>query len=156
MRKVESNWAGGVTVLPVREDGAVGLLRLFRHPAQQIVWEAPRGFIDNGEPSAISAAREVEEEIGLSCKVEELVSLGTFLPEAGILRIRAYLFAAYGFSLDSKVILSNEIGHLGFSWFSWEEIQEKVMTSEIEDGATLAILLKLMLFKQNIEFTNMH
>jgi len=95
--KLESNWAGGIAVLPVREDGAIGLLRLFRHLIQQVMWEAPRGFMDPGEPPAISVAREVEEEIGLSCNAKKLVSLGTFLPETGILRIRVYLYAAFGF-----------------------------------------------------------
>ncbi|HLA36632.1 MAG TPA: NUDIX hydrolase [Rhodocyclaceae bacterium] len=148
--KRDSDKAGGVAVLPVRDDGAVGLLRVFRYAIGEEVWEVPRGFLDPDESPAGSAAREVEEELGIACDADSLMKLGVFLPEAGILRVRIHLYAAVGIAADRAVRVSNEMGHRGFSWFPWEVAQAMALDAKIEDGASLAAMYRYSMLKAQI------
>ncbi|MFG1776968.1 NUDIX hydrolase [Micromonospora sp. NPDC049048] len=66
----------GAAVLPVLADGRLVLVRHFRHELRTWQWEIPRGFAEPGSDGATTAARELEEEVGLqSDKVELLGSL---------------------------------------------------------------------------------
>lgn len=142
-KTVAADMTTGVAVLPCRSD-AVGLVRLHRHPVGAEVWEMPRGFLDPGEPPAVSALRELEEETGLTCETAHLLDLGTILPEAGILRGRVHLYAA----LDCEQVRDfpcEELGHRAFHWFSREELADLLRASAIEDATTIAALHKLSL-----------
>jgi 8-oxo-dGTP pyrophosphatase MutT (NUDIX family) len=52
------------TALPVTEDGKVILVRQYRHPVGEVLYETPGGFIDEGENAAAGMKRELLEETG--------------------------------------------------------------------------------------------
>lgn len=83
----------GICVLP-EVDGCVGLMRSHRHYLDEALWQAPAGFLEPEEAPATAALRELEEETGLSCAAEDLVSLGAILPDAGVIAARVALFVA--------------------------------------------------------------
>jgi 8-oxo-dGTP pyrophosphatase MutT (NUDIX family) len=139
----------GVAVLPCQE-GRIGLLRLFRHPVGEEVWEMPRGFLETDEPPFVSALRELEEETGLLCPNDSLLDIGTILPEAGILRARVHLYAALD-CVSVRPFPKEEIGHCEFRWFSRAEIDGLLRRSQIEDATTIAALYKLLLLGQLAE-----
>lgn len=57
---------GAVAVVAVDEDDRVVLVRQYRHPLQQMLWELPAGLRDvDGEDTVVAAARELAEEAGL-------------------------------------------------------------------------------------------
>lgn len=57
---------GAVSVVPVRDDGTVVLVRQYRAPLDQYVLEIPAGKRDVAdEPPEVSARRELVEEVGL-------------------------------------------------------------------------------------------
>ena len=57
---------GAVGVVALRDDGAVHLIRQFRHPVRGYLWELPAGLLDvEGEPALVTAQRELVEEAGL-------------------------------------------------------------------------------------------
>ena len=69
---------GSVAVLPVHDDGSVVLIRQYRHPAGELLWELPAGRLEPGEDPAAAARRELEEEAGLaSAAVEPLAAFFT-------------------------------------------------------------------------------
>ena len=129
-----------VGILPIW-DGKAGLLSIYRHPIKQYCWEMPGGFIEAGETVKDAALRELEEEVGLSCKIEELRDLGTMAPAPSILEARAHLFAAPG-NLPSGEGRSPELGHGRFEWFSKKDLQKMSATGEILDSSTLIALYR--------------
>ena len=127
----------GVAVLPV-VDGKLGLLRIYRHPIQQHLWEIPRGFVDPGESDRKSALRELEEETGLSCADTDLESLGIFAPEPGILAARVHLFVAHH-CRAVRPFSGEEFGHQEFHLFDLAQVTVLHDAGEIQDSSTLIV-----------------
>src|SRR5215467_1497400 len=55
---------GSAVMMAVDENNKVLLVRQFRLPAQQELWELPAGRLDPGEDSLEAAKRELREETG--------------------------------------------------------------------------------------------
>ncbi|GAB4507069.1 MAG: NUDIX hydrolase [Sulfuricaulis sp.] len=142
-RQKADNNVTGVAILPVL-NGAIGLLHIYRHPIGGYTWEVPRGFIDAGEKAAISALRELEEETGLQCDINDVVDLGTALPEPGVMTARTQLFAATR-CRETGPYKANELGHEELRFFSSDEINDMARQGIIEDANTLAICYRFFL-----------
>ena len=56
---------GSAAIIPVFDDGTVGFVRQYRHPAMRYLLEIPAGALENGERPETGAARELLEELGL-------------------------------------------------------------------------------------------
>jgi ADP-ribose pyrophosphatase len=67
---------GAVAVLPLHDDGTVTLVRQYRAPIEDQLLEIPAGVRDvDDEPTEVTAARELAEEVGLEAhSLEHLVS----------------------------------------------------------------------------------
>lgn len=63
--------AEGVVIFPVLKDEPekVVMIRQYRYPLDDYIYELPAGLIDEGENAAQSAVREMKEETGLSFEV---------------------------------------------------------------------------------------
>jgi ADP-ribose pyrophosphatase len=139
-KQVTGDLVTGVAVLPI-VDGKFGLLRVYRHAVQNSSWEIPRGFIEPGESEAVSALRELTEETGLSCDINDTHSLGFVTPDAGVLAARVHLYAAQH-CLRSESYAPLELGHQEFCLFSRSEINALIARSEIQDPCTLIAYFK--------------
>lgn len=137
-----SDLVTGVSVLPVMQ-GRFGLIRVYRHPIRDYVWEVPRGFIDEGESVMTSAMRELDEETGLSCKTEDMLSLGIIAPEAGTMAARVHLFAALN-CVQSRPFNAEEFGHQELRFFDATEMATMSINSEIQDPGTLIAYFRLI------------
>src|SRR5262249_11501232 len=56
--------SGSVAVVAVQDDGRIVLVRQYRYPVDEEVWELPAGRRDPGESPSQAAQRELQEEIG--------------------------------------------------------------------------------------------
>src|SRR5437764_10694845 len=74
---------GSAVVMPVDEKKRVLLVRQYRLPAKQYLWELPAGRIDPGENALQAARRELREETGYRAK--KFVKLADFYPSPGFL-----------------------------------------------------------------------
>ena len=75
---------GGAAVVPVFSNGDVLLVEQFRYPMRQSLLELPAGKVDPGESPEETAARELEEEVGLQSG--QVGEAGGILYDAGILQ----------------------------------------------------------------------
>ncbi len=66
---------GSVAIVAVDDDGSVLLVRQYRHPAGQALWELPAGGRDTDEPPLRTAQRELGEETGYVA--ESWLSIGS-------------------------------------------------------------------------------
>ena len=136
-RQKSHNHVTGVAILPIL-DGKLGLLQIYRYPVTEFTWEVPRGFVEAGEKALPAAVRELEEETRLSCDHQEMIDLGTILPEPGILPARTQLFAAPN-CREGKCFKASELGHKTLRFFTLREFAGMAQRAEIEEAHTLAV-----------------
>ncbi|MEM4733566.1 MAG: NUDIX hydrolase [Candidatus Bathyarchaeia archaeon] len=139
-RIIESEGRHGVAVLPFRRQ-SIGLVRQFRYPIGQELWEIPRGFGDSND-SRHDALRELEEETGIKIELERLVELGPIYPNSGILASQVLLFAAD--CEDVPELPKSPKGHeiTEFRWIQKEEVLSGIASGEITDAFTLCAVLR--------------
>jgi ADP-ribose pyrophosphatase len=83
---------GGAAVVPLFGDGTVAFVSQYRHPTRRYVLELPAGKIDPGESPAATAARELEEELGVVAG--RLEPLSEFYTTPGFCAERLWVFLA--------------------------------------------------------------
>ena len=130
----------GVVILPF-VDTNILLIKVFRHPLEEYVWELPRGFIDAGETAVEAAIRELQEETGISVTSENLVDLGLVAPEGGGLSAKNHIYSAKNCTVKLPLTVS-EHGHKSIHLFSHEEIKNMLKKNEILDSNTIVALYR--------------
>lgn len=69
---------GGAVAVPLLNDGTIVLVRQFRYPMKQYLYELPAGKLNIGEDPKLCAARELEEETGyIAGSLKKLISIYT-------------------------------------------------------------------------------
>ena len=129
---------GAVAIVAITEDNKVDLVKQFRKPIEQVIWELPAGKLEIGESPKECAIRELKEETGYSAK--NLKLLHKFFTSAGFSNQKIYIFLATGLTKgepdfdDDEFIEKYEI--------DINEAQNMVIKNEIEDAKTsIGILL---------------
>lgn len=97
----------GVAVLPILNRQAV-LLRVFRPAIGLESWEAPKGFVEEGETMEASAVRELEEEIGSA--PQSLILVGECAIDSALSDARSHLYLA-PLAYLAQGWTSHELGH---------------------------------------------
>ena len=130
----------GICVLP-QVDSNFALMKGWRHQFKDIIWQAPAGFVDPGEDHASAALRELREETSLLCDPLNLVSLGYFIPDAGLIEGRVALYLAK----DCKSIsgeISQEIGMGKIHLFTASQLRELICNSHNMGGSTIITCMR--------------
>lgn len=74
---------GGVGVLPIDENGNVVLVRQYRYPYGEVIYEIPAGKMDHGPENAeLCGRRELREETGFTAG--RMIPLGAIYPVARV------------------------------------------------------------------------
>ncbi|MGY1845113.1 NUDIX domain-containing protein [Modestobacter sp. SYSU DS0875] len=88
---------GAVAVVAVDDDDRVVLLRQYRHPVGQHLWELPAGLRDvDGEPPVETARRELAEEVQLAAERWSLLT--THFSSPGFCDEQVVVYLAEGLS----------------------------------------------------------
>lgn len=129
---------GGVTVLPIDDEGFCYCVRQFRYPFGKMLLEAPAGKLEKSENPRECAERELSEETGFSA--DELIYLGPSYTSPGFSTEVLHIYLALGLHEgeshpDEGEFLSVEKHHIS-------ELHELVMKGEIQDGKTIIAVLK--------------
>jgi len=145
------NLITGVAILPV-VDGQVGLVRIYRPAIRAYSWEIPHGFMDEGEDEVTSALRELLEETGFVADLTCFSSLGFITPNSGVLAARVHLYVAEaGYSTSQREF---ELGLREFRFFDFQELENMIERSEVQDTFTLAAWCKYRLKKNSRQIAN--
>jgi len=83
---------GAVVILPIDSAGRLLLIQQWRRAVQEIMTELPAGTLEENEPPAACAKRELQEETGFATK--KLTPLGGFFSAPGFCNEFLHLFVA--------------------------------------------------------------
>ena len=132
---------GGVAVLALFDDNTVPVVRQFRYPFQKIITELPAGKLEKGEDPLVCAQRELSEEVG--AEADELIYLGKFFTSPGYSTEVLHMYLARG--LRQGQVPPDEDEFLESERLPFLTLFQQVMSGEIEDGKTIAAVLKTKL-----------
>lgn len=134
---------GGAAVLVVDGNGRIYLHKVFRYATGQEHLEIIRGFGDSEDKSLMETAmRELQEECGFAFEVtEDPVELGYVYANSSLLSSRVLLVFVCVHPTRKKVTDGMERPH-GGSWVTVGELLTLVASGEMEDGFTMAALLR--------------
>ena len=127
---------GAAAVVPLTDDGAVLLLRQFRHAAGGYIWEIPAGTLEPGEDALSCAHRELAEETGYRARQLEKLTEITPLPAYSDERIHLYL--ATGLEKAHQDLDADEL--LSVHRVDLQRAVRMVADGDIQDAKTIAAL----------------
>jgi ADP-ribose pyrophosphatase len=125
--------AGSAVMMAVDEKNRILLVRQYRLPAGQLMWELPAGKVDEGETVAQAAKRELIEETGLRAK--KWKKLTTFYPSPGYVEEKMTIFLATELTQGEPRPMEDE--RIETRWFTKKELKEWIGKNKIVDGKTM-------------------
>jgi ADP-ribose pyrophosphatase len=125
--------AGSAVMMVVDENKQILLVRQFRLPARQSLWELPAGRLDEGESPLKAAKRELKEETGYSAKKWD--KLATFYPSPGYVSEKMTVFLATDLTQGEQHLMDDE--RIETRWFSHKEVRDLIDSGKIMDGKTI-------------------
>lgn len=128
---------GAVAVVAMNDDNDIAMVYQYRHTYGRRIWELPAGLLDApDEAPHLTAARELEEEVGL---------------HAGTWTVLLDVNTAPGYSDESvRVFLATELSEVGrpeahdeeadmtMQWFSLDEAVDRALNGEIVNSIAIA------------------
>lgn len=126
-----------IVATPARDE--IVLVRQFRHPAGQALWELPAGTAEPGEDPLAGAVRELREETGYTAR--SIRPLGTFYTTPGFCDEAMHFYHAHGLEPGQQALDDDE--RIEVATFSYRAAWELVRTGEIADCKTVLALLWL-------------
>jgi ADP-ribose pyrophosphatase len=129
---------GSAVVMPVDDRKRVLLVKQYRLPAKQYLWELCAGKIDAGETVLQAAKRELGEETGY--KAKKWQKLGEFFPSPGFLAEKMTIFLATELKEGKQTPMEDE--RIETKWFSTREIDGLIEAGKVIDAKTQIGFLK--------------
>lgn len=128
---------GAVAVLAEVESGKVVLVRQFRKPCEQVLWEIPAGKLEPGEEPEHAARRELSEETGYET-IGQLVPVHAFYTAPGFSNEKLHVY----YTRDVRRGVEHPDGDefVESRVISRDEIRRMLEKGDIQDAKTLVAL----------------
>ncbi|MEE2822273.1 MAG: NUDIX hydrolase [Acidobacteriota bacterium] len=130
---------GGVMIMAEMEDGRIAFVRQHRYPLDQKLLELPAGKLEPQEKPEISAARELEEEIGF--RPDSMEHIFSFYSTPGFCDEILHFY--YTNHMQKTSVNPADGEDIVVEFYSLEEAINMVCRGEITDGKTLLALFWL-------------
>ncbi|MFW5787476.1 MAG: NUDIX hydrolase [Halanaerobiales bacterium] len=138
--------SGGVTILPITEEGRIVMVKQFRKPAGKVLMELPAGKLEKNETPKDCAWRELREET--SFRAKKLEKICSFYTTPGYSSEKLYLYKASKLSFDESAE-PEEGEFIERFYLEPEKILEYIRSDLIQDGKTLIGLLYFLGVSKN-------
>ena len=134
IRRLIVRHGGSAVIMPIDEKKRILLVRQYRLPARDFLWELPAGRVDEGETVLQAAKRELREETGL--RARRLTKLLSFYVSPGFLEEKMTIFAAEGLSQGESEWMEDE--RIEMKWVAAAELDRMIASGKIIDAKTIA------------------
>lgn len=124
---------GSAVMMALDDRKRILLVRQYRLPARQFLWELPAGSLDEGETPLRGAKRELKEETG--CRAKTWKKLITFYPSPGFVAEKMTIYLATGLSQGEAAPMEDE--RIETRWFRAKEVEEMILNGQITDAKTV-------------------
>jgi ADP-ribose pyrophosphatase len=124
---------GSAVMMPVDDRGRILLVKQYRLPARQYLWELPAGRVDPGEKVLQTAKRELREETGYRAKTWKKIA--AFFPSPGFLAEKMTIFLATGLTGGESEPMEDE--RIETRWFTPREVEALIEAGKIIDAKTM-------------------
>ena len=128
---------GSVAALPVDDEGRLVLVRQYRHPIGEALWEVPAGILEKGESPEQAVRRELEEEVGR--RPGHLEPWAVFHPTPGFCDEVLHLFRAT--RLEETPVHRDEDEVLEVKWYTLDDARGLLRAGGLKDAKTIIALL---------------
>jgi ADP-ribose pyrophosphatase len=125
--------AGSAVIMPIDKKGRILLVRQYRLPARQSMWELSAGRIDEGEKVLQAAKRELREETGF--KAKKWTKLCSFYVSPGFLEEKMTIFV--GEDLTAGDVEPMEDERIETKWYRPREVDKMIRDGKIIDAKTI-------------------
>jgi ADP-ribose pyrophosphatase len=132
---------GAVAVVPMLDDGrTVVLVRQYRSALDALVLEIPAGKCDvEGEAAEVTAARELEEEVG--CRAGSMERLAVIHNSPGFSDERVVIFLAERLEQGTASPHGIEEQHMAVEHLPLDDVAQLIADGHITDAKTVVGLL---------------
>jgi ADP-ribose pyrophosphatase len=124
---------GSAVMMAVDAKDRVMLVKQYRLPANQFLWELPAGKTDEGESVLQAAKRELIEETGLRAK--KWKKLASFFPSPGYVEEKMTIFLATELTEGESEPMEDE--RIETRWFTKKELRDLIASNKILDAKTM-------------------
>jgi ADP-ribose pyrophosphatase len=124
---------GSAVMMAVDAHKRILLVRQYRVPARDYLWELPAGRLDKGETPLQAARRELIEETGYRAK--HWKKLVMFYPSPGFVAEKMTIFLATGLTAGRATPMEDE--RIEARWFTAKELDQSIRSGKIVDGKTM-------------------
>jgi uncharacterized protein len=139
-----------VFVVPLTADGRIVLVRQYRYPVRNWVWEVPAGSVEPGETSREAARRELVEEAGGECEDEDLEFLASYRSSSAHMDLAGDYYLASRVRLGTPRPESTEVVEARL--FGVEQAMAMARRGEVSDGqSALALLAAEPLIRRRLD-----
>lgn len=130
---------GGVAIIGLTEEGEVLLVRQFRAPYKEVLYEIPAGKLEKGEDPFEAAKREFQEECG--CTAENFKYIGELYPTPGYCGEIIRLYYATGLEFGEQHLDEDE--RLDVYKVPLGEAFDRCINGEFKDAKTQIGIMKV-------------
>ena len=129
---------GGVSIAALTDENELLFVRQFRYPYKEITLELPAGKLEKGQNPLENGKRELMEETGATGY--NYMSLGKIYPTPGYCTEIIHLYCCRVESFGNQHLDEDEF--LETERLPFSTLLEQVMSGEITDAKTVALVLK--------------
>lgn len=135
--------SGGSAILCITKNEEVLLIKQFRYPYDEVIYEIPAGKLEPNEDPMQAAYREFEEETGN--KASTMDFLGKIYPSCGYTSEVIYLYLVTDFTPSVTSFDEDEV--IESKFIPLKRIKEMILDGRIKDAKTICAISYYLLKK---------